>query len=253
MNPEFRKSVNWSEPTQSYFKEDNESPAKREPKEEGGKAPTPLQCLKIERGTIGLIIGQQKSGKTNLLRQIVAQNAKDYHVIHLLCPTADSPTDPNDYSWLADRFICTEPSIQKVDELIEFQKNHPSSHMLLILDDCQSAEGFDVKGKFWKRLGSISRKFRMTILVLQQNLPGMESNFRDNARYVFVMNCRGNTMPILAGITGEAKGTITAIIEAAHKKDPWACCRFNLYAGPDKYWVFSPGKAPVFYVRCGNA
>jgi len=243
------KSVTWKQPSKSYFDDEPVSRPPEEAREPSSDVPR-TQGLKIEPGTISIITGQQKSGKTNLVRQIVAENAKDYHTIHLMCPSVDDATDPNDYSWLAQRFITKHPTVEKVERLIKFQQDHPNARMLLILDDCQSAEGFDVKGPFWKRLGSISRKYRMSIIVLQQNLPGMDTNFRDNTRYVFVLNCRGNTMPILSGIVGESKGTITAIVEAAHKKDPWACIRFNCYAGVDKYWVFSPKKAPVFYTRC---
>ncbi len=96
--------------------------------------------LKIKRDSLTTICGIPGSGKTNLLRQIVYENARDYNIITLLNPdmSENQDTDVNDYSWLHPDFKCNEQDkfTERINEMKDFLKANKKAHGLLILDDC---------------------------------------------------------------------------------------------------------------------
>lgn len=251
----FTKTINWVKPTRSYFSDDGETKG-AETKAEGPLVEEEYRCtvaegLNIETGFIGTILGTTGTGKSGLVKNIVQANYKKFDVIMLMCPDWDTPKRAPNYTWLPRRFKRSPKDDAdlnaEIDKILEWTKKHPGKEVLIILDDCQNKA--DVKGKFWSRVAVMTRHTGITVLVCFQVMQKTDTTFRDQSRYLWMMETGGGSIPIVSGIVNKTKTEIIKLQETARRADRWACVRFEMRGGCAPK-IFVPPPAPNIYVKC---
>jgi hypothetical protein len=199
------------------------------------------------------ICGMPGSGKTNLLRNLVRANAKDYNLVMLLNPVmSDSNvTDINDYSWLPPDFKEDDPKkfTERIEEMKVFLTEHKNAHGLLILDDCRSY--FNKNKALFEEIGSINRKYRLSVVVIVQFLQGSPTGFRQSVNQMYITSAAGKTPAIVSEVTNLPEREVMAICEEALTGDGTEhnVVRFNNVHGKPKFDVFKCPKAPIFALR----
>ncbi len=209
--------------------------------------------LKIKRDSLTTICGIPGSGKTNLLRQIVYENARDYNIITLLNPdmSENQDTDVNDYSWLHPDFKCNEQDkfTERINEMKDFLKANKKAHGLLILDDC--LKYFKKNKELFEEIGSISRHYRLSVIVIVQFLQGTPTGFRQSVNRMFITSAVGKTPAIVSEVTGIAEREVMEACDECLIGDhnEHNVIRFNNEHGKPRFDVFKCPKAPVFAVK----
>lgn len=212
---------------------------------------TATEGIQIIPGSIIMIVGQQNSGKSTLMKHIVRANAPKFNKVFLMNPLWNAPSDRENYRFMPDRFKYAPTSGEDLEKAIgkimQDQEAHPGQQALVIIDDCMGLA--DTKGTFWKRLGSVSRKLSITFIVCYQSLAGTtDTVWRDNARAVFVLRMAGTSHKIIAGIVAHKEAELHNILRNAWDTNPRSVVRFTNEAGAVPQ-VFIPDVCPKFWLR----
>jgi hypothetical protein len=251
----FAKTISWVKPTRSYFAEGGAAETKTaepaEPLVEEEYRCTVAEGLNIETGFIGIVLGTTGSGKSGMIKDLVHANYTKFDIIMLMCPEWDTPKRAPNYAWLPKRFKRSPQSEAdlnaEIDKILEWTKKHPGKEVLVILDDCQSKA--DVKGKFWSRVAVMTRHTGITVLVCFQAMQKTDTIFRDQARYLWMMETGGGSIPIVSGIVNKTKTEVIKLQETARRANRWACVRFEMRGGCIPK-IFVPPPAPNIFVKC---
>src|SRR5690606_4981242 len=111
---------------------------------------------------IGAMTG---GGKTNLLLHLLKHNARKFHKIYIFCPTIDLQEAYRNI--VPRKFLITEPSIERIEEIIKEQERNKKQKVALVLDDCMCVIEIH-KSNILDRLASSGRHFRITTFCLLQ-------------------------------------------------------------------------------------
>lgn len=209
---------------------------------------SPSEGFDIVDGFVYIIAGTTGTGKTTLLRNIVHHNSMKFNKIWLICPTLSRT--PKDYDWLPAAYK-TEETAGMVEKVFEEMKAVKGMKGLLILDDVvgeMKLRGTDL----WKKIGSTSRKYGITTLLLTQKLNETDTTVRDNTAGVFVTkigkNSKDTLIPMIQGEWNGGNKEKLDFINAHQGKKDRHILRFNIGAGSDQpVQIFKSLEPPKFF------
>jgi hypothetical protein len=145
-----------------------------------------MQTLKPHR--ISLLLGRRGSGKSVLLRDMLANMKDRFDFAMAMCPTLESSTLLKKHmpeSCVFDRYMQT-----KVDALVKLASEVAAAgkerHFLLILDDVMYDKAI-CRTQSFRYLFYNGRHAKITVILLLQYLVDMPPDMRSQVDYVFTM------------------------------------------------------------------
>jgi adenylate kinase family enzyme len=148
-----------------------------------------MNKIKIDVPSVSLLVGKPGSGKSTLLRQIIYNLAlnKSIDYMYIFCETSFNK-ETNKYDFLDERFICNNYNVNTVKKVIWKQKeeieNGSNKNLLIVFDD---VAGIDFKSKFWQKVISNYRHYRLTLLFAIQYIKSiLPPIFRTCSRYAMI-------------------------------------------------------------------
>lgn len=182
--------------------------------------------MDIALGAIVLVCGSIKSGKTNLIKCLLASNWRRFNTGLVMCP----PGSEEDYtSWLPAKWIPEWGSAEeRVQRLVNTQLSNPQRKAFLILDDCVGSVRFE--SAFWTGLFIRSRHLRLTIFVVTQYIAKLSLPIRENTSQAFIFSCRTKRAFVLLwesfGQQFERWEKFRDFIQE-HTERPFSCVRYD--------------------------
>ena len=145
-----------------------------------------MQSLKPHR--ISLLLGRRGSGKSVLLRDMLANLQDRFDFALAMCPTLESSMLLKNHmpeSCVYDRYMQT-----KVDALVKLASEVAAAgkqrHFLLVLDDVMYDKAI-CRTQSFRYLFYNGRHAKVTVVVLQQYIVDMPPDMRSQVDYVFTM------------------------------------------------------------------
>ena len=149
-----------------------------------------------------LISGKRGSGKSHLLRYIIAQEKHKYKAIFLFCPTEKVNNfydglishknifDAYDEEWI-------EKFMKQMADLNARKNEADASHVLLVLDDCGSDTNFR-KSKTFTQIATRGRHLKISVIMTSQYLYQFPPVARSNCDFIAVGQMNRQALDILA-------------------------------------------------------
>src|SRR5579885_3472467 len=96
------------------------------------------QALKLEFPSTVLICGSTKTGKSELMKNIIYKNYKQFNRIYLLCPFAKDKF----YDFIPDKYKIEDPCDADLNLIYKDCQQNPNISTLIIADDYISKTNF---------------------------------------------------------------------------------------------------------------
>ena len=156
--------------------------------------------LEVLNSTI-VLCGRRKSGKSRLLRYILAKNKHLFKAIFCICPTEsilpfykDFIKKENIFESYSEKW--TEKLIEKMTKLNADKSDKEASHVLLILDDVAADHNFHASKSF-RKIFVRGRHLKITIIITAQYPYMIPPVARVNADYMIVGQMNQQSLEII--------------------------------------------------------
>lgn len=133
-----------------------------------------------------IFLGRSKSGKTVLLKEFIRTNASKFEKIFVYLGS-----DNDDYAFIDPKYIFKD--ITKIDKLLEIQDKNKNTPICLIIDDFIGSNLSASHNNSLDAIFSRGRHKNITICVLTQYINKLSTTQRDNAGYIIITKCGGDT------------------------------------------------------------
>lgn len=199
--------------------------------------------------TLTIIAGMTHSGKTLLAKHIMLATSTRgaFRDIKVCCPTADLQDAWS--SCLGAKHIVTEPNDEYFEKLLRSQARHPNRHILLILDDIVGTLNFR-NSTIFDKIATSGRHYRLTVMILTQDLNKLSVTMRDNASYMFVTRVKEHSLKTVFELSSGFRNLAHFKMFMERTCRDYNAVRFNLRGdevGPPL--VFNAGAVPEFFIR----
>jgi len=139
-----------------------------------------------------LISGITQSGKSTLCKELIYNYIKSgvvFSRVYAFIPTIDLQ---DTYDFLNPKFIMTEFTDENLTYILEEQmKKPPNIHVCLIIDDFIGHVNLN-NNKMLDRVITAGSKYRITCVILTQNLNKLSTTIKSNCYYLFLTGGLGN-------------------------------------------------------------
>src|SRR5579875_1802881 len=122
-------------------------------------------ALKLGFPATILICGSTKTGKSELMKNIIYKNYKQFNRIFLLCPFAKNEF----YNFIPDKYKIEDPSDADLTLIYNDCQNNPNISTLIIADDCISKINFE-RGVASKIITATGRHINLSLIIVMQYL-----------------------------------------------------------------------------------
>ena len=202
-------------------------------------------ALKLEFPSTILICGSTKTGKSELMKNIIYKNYKKFNRIYLLCPFAKDKF----YDFIPDKYKIEDPSDADLTLIYKDCQENPNINTLIIADDCISKINFE-RGAASKIISATGRHINLSLIIVMQYLNNISPIVRDNATYLFITKLKSHCIDSVYKLTScfNSKTECKKFLDAACKD--FNVVRFNLTGYNNReYYVFKNKKSRNFVIK----
>jgi len=154
-----------------------------------------------------LLIGNTKSGKTHLLKCLIAKHSHRFNYGVVFSSTCFN----GDYSYLPDEYVYQEFNVEIIKAIMEIQQKFVDEHTInpkspipecfIILDDQIGLVNFNAKNNIFDILFSKARHLHISVFLSIQKCSYLSPAIRENATYVFITRVKNGSIPMLYDIS----------------------------------------------------
>lgn len=160
----------------------------------------PIEDVEIMIPDRIMILGMSGSGKTNLLKCLVKQNAHNYDLIFLFSP------NEHEEAWLPRECRYHKICMKRIEQIWAWAKTENSSrsddnkyNILVILDDAAEGKAL-VRGDFFQDFITRCRHDNVSVIVCIQYLKIFPPCFRGNIQKYFICSANNESINALHGL-----------------------------------------------------
>lgn len=196
-----------------------------------------------------IFAGMTESGKTEAIRNFAFLNAKSWHEIFVLCPTA---LRNGSYNFVDDfdQHVISNPERKHIEGVLGFQRVNPNTKTCLILDDCLGTLSLSDRDPLWDKIASSCRQYNMTVIISTQHLAKIAPIIRDNSKRIYASHLKEGNLKILHDCSSGLGtfGKFKDFFGRHGRKHQFVC--FNTSASAERTTtVFKSPKSPNFLIE----
>src|SRR5579875_462566 len=201
-------------------------------------------ALILDWPSVIIIAGSTCTGKSELMKNIVYKNYKNFNRIYLLCPNANNSF----YNFINDKYKIKDPCDADLQTIYDDCCKNPNIKTLIILNDC--IERVNFRNGAASEITTCGRYVNVSMIIVMQYLNKISPVIRDNAKYLFATKLKSHCVNTVFEITScfNNKNTCKRFLDVACKN--YQVVRFNLTGYNKKdYLVFKNKKARNFIIE----
>ena len=203
-------------------------------------------ALTLEFPSTIIIAGSTKTGKSELMKNIIYKNYKQFNRIYLLCPFAN--TDKF-YSFIPEKYRIEDPTDGDLTLIYNDCINNKNINTLIIADDCISKLNFE-RGAASKIISATGRHINLSLIIVMQYLNNISPIIRDNSTYLFVTKLKSRSIKTIYDMTSCFNSEIECKRFLDTTCKDYNVIRFNLTGYNTKeYYVFKNKKSRNYVLK----
>lgn len=142
--------------------------------------------VKLTPGGAYLICGRGGTGKTHILKYLVAGMASHFATAFGFCPTRFA----GNLDFIPEKRCFEKFDPEKVEAILDYQaqavKQGTAGNVLLVFDDVLGNVSLKLYGHLFLRLATTARHYRVTIIITTQYIHKVPPALRENARFILI-------------------------------------------------------------------